>query len=270
MTPDPHAHSRVRPGGRTVRLTSVLARRWALGTRWQPRPPPGRGSDTRVGTWRASPAGPVRPRLPELPPPLGRGLGHRPVPRGPRALGEGPVSGLNPQKGAPTKPACRAPPGADLDDGMHAGSAPTRLGPALPRVQLRKPRPAVPAGSGLAPRLPGAGLRRVPWRGPAFGGGPRATAEAALTAAHSPCAPRLLPSWVSATRATAWLSVQVFRVLRLRILRAAQRPHQRVGLSFRLQAERPRKLHLCGALRNFQTSLELILGLSAFPEPPQF
>ncbi|KAJ8790103.1 hypothetical protein J1605_004686 [Eschrichtius robustus] len=158
----------------------------------------------------------------------------------------------------------------NLAAGVHAGSAPTRLGPALPRVQLRKPRPAVPAGSGLAPRLPGAGPRRVPWRGPAFGGGARATAEAALAAAHSPCAPRLLPSWVAGTRATAWLSVQVFRVLRLRILRAAQRPHQRVGLSFRLQAERPRKLHLCGALRNFQTSLELIVGLSAFPEPPQF
>ena len=64
MTPDPHAHSRPRPGGRTARLTSALSRRWGRAGS------PGRlqvAAVTRGWELGARALGPAGPRLPGLP-----------------------------------------------------------------------------------------------------------------------------------------------------------------------------------------------------------
>ena len=59
--------------------------------------------------------------------------------------------------------------------------------------------------------------------------------------------------------------------LRLQILRALPRdPHQRHGLAFPSRLSGRASSMFVASLRITQTSLELTLGLSAFPEPPQF
>ncbi|CAI9177772.1 unnamed protein product [Rangifer tarandus platyrhynchus] len=107
MTPDPHAHSWPRPGGRTARLTSALSRRWGRAGS------PGRlqvravACGSELGA-RAPGAGWSPPS--RTAPPLGRGLwggASGPARRGQKGFWEGPANGLSPQKGAPRRPVSR-------------------------------------------------------------------------------------------------------------------------------------------------------------------